>query len=97
MDAVRAGRSQLNESLIDVALECIKRTRLITDEVAHRGPITTKVNDLILALKAGGMSVTQKPNTTTQQKNENVSVKNATIADEKIEKQNSKVKISRDK
>ena len=96
LDAVRAGRSQLNESLIDVALECIKRTRLITDEVAHRGPITTKVNDLILALKAGGMSVTQKPNTTTQQKNENVSVKNATIADEKIEKQNSKVKISRD-
>ena len=42
------------------------------------------------------MSLTQKPNTTTQQKNENVSVKNATIADEKIEKQNSKVKISRD-
>jgi two-component system chemotaxis sensor kinase CheA len=96
LDAVRAGRSQLNDNLIDVALECVKRIRLITDEVAHRGPITIKVNDLILALKAGGESVTQKPNTTTQQKNENVSVKNATIADEKIEKQNSKVKISRD-
>ena len=60
LDAVRAGRSQLNENLIDVALECVKRIRLITDEVAHRGPITIKVNDLILALKAGGMSVTQK-------------------------------------
>ena len=50
LDNVRSDKIILDAQLIDTSLECIKRIGIITDEVAHRGPIKTKINDLILAL-----------------------------------------------
>ena len=50
LDNVRSDKLILDAKLIDTSLECIKRIGIITDEVAHRGPIKTKINDLILAL-----------------------------------------------
>ena len=50
LDDVRSDKLILNARLIDISLECIKRIGIITDEVAHRGPVKTKINDLILAL-----------------------------------------------
>ncbi len=50
LDNVRSDKLILNARLIDISLECIKRIGIITDEVAHRGPVKTKINDLILAL-----------------------------------------------
>ena len=50
LDNVRSDKLILDARLIDISLECIKRIGIITDEVAHRGPIKTKINDLILAL-----------------------------------------------
>ena len=51
LDNVRAGNLSLTSSLIDLALNCIKRITLITNEVAGRGPVTTPVNDLVGQLK----------------------------------------------
>ena len=53
LDEVRSNRRQLTPGLIDISLVCIKRINEITDEVASRGPIMTKVNDLILSLQSG--------------------------------------------
>jgi len=53
LDQVRSGLKALSPNLIDVALACIKRINDITQEVASRGPINTKVNDLIAFLKSG--------------------------------------------
>lgn len=53
LDQVRSGLKALTPNLIDVALACIKRINDITQEVASRGPINTKVNDLIAFLKSG--------------------------------------------
>tara|TARA_B100001093_G_scaffold24738_1_gene21877 strand:+ start:3869 stop:6829 length:2961 start_codon:yes stop_codon:yes gene_type:complete len=53
LDQVRSDRKTLTPSLIDLALACIKRIHNITHEVASRGPINTKVNDLIAFLKSG--------------------------------------------
>ena len=50
LDNVRSDKLILNARLIDISLECIKRIGTITDEVAHRGPVKTKINDLLLAL-----------------------------------------------
>ena len=50
LDFVRSDKLILDARLIDISLECIKRIGIITDEVAHRGPVKTKINDLILAL-----------------------------------------------
>ena len=50
LDNVRSDKLVLDARLIDISLECIKRIGVITDEVAHRGPVKTKINDLILAL-----------------------------------------------
>ena len=50
LDNVRSDKLILNARLIDISLECIKRISIITDEVAHRGPVKTKINDLILTL-----------------------------------------------
>jgi len=50
LDSVRSDKLILDARLIDISLECIKRISIITDEVAHRGPVKTKINDLILAL-----------------------------------------------
>ena len=50
LDNVRSDKLILDAKLIDTSLECIKRIGIITDEVAHRGPIKTKINDLILYL-----------------------------------------------
>ena len=50
LDNVRSDKLALDARLIDISLECIKRIGIITDEVAHRGPVKTKINDLILAL-----------------------------------------------
>ena len=51
LDLVRSGDLSLNASLIDLALDCIKRINRITEEVAGRGPIKTVINDLIHRLK----------------------------------------------
>lgn len=51
LDNVRAGNLSLTSNLIDLALNCIKRITLITNEVAGRGPVTTPVNDLVSQLK----------------------------------------------
>ncbi len=53
LDNVRSDKIMLDARLIDISLECIKRIGIITDEVAHRGPIKTKINDLIHALISG--------------------------------------------
>ena len=53
LDEVRSDLKTLTPNLIDIALACIKRIHDITHEVASRGPITTKVNDLIAFLKSG--------------------------------------------
>jgi two-component system chemotaxis sensor kinase CheA len=50
LDNVRSDKIMLDARLIDISLECIKRIGIITDEVAHRGPIKTKINDLLHAL-----------------------------------------------
>ena len=50
LDNVRSDKIVLDARLIDISLECIKRIGIITDEVAHRGPIKTKINDLLYAL-----------------------------------------------
>lgn len=52
LDQVRSDLKALTPGLIDVALACIKRIHDITQEVASRGPINTRVNDLIASLKA---------------------------------------------
>ncbi|NCX28963.1 MAG: hypothetical protein EBX20_09975, partial [Rhodobacterales bacterium] len=53
LDNVRSDKIMLDARLIDISLECIKRIGIITDEVAHRGPIKTKINDLLHALISG--------------------------------------------
>ncbi|MEK9914405.1 MAG: ATP-binding protein, partial [Paracoccaceae bacterium] len=53
LDNVRSDKIMLDARLIDISLEFIKRIGIITDEVAHRGPIKTKINDLIHALISG--------------------------------------------
>ena len=53
LDEVRSDKKRLTPNLIDVALACIKRISEITHEVASRGPIKTKVNDLVALLKGG--------------------------------------------
>ena len=53
LDQVRSDLKALTPNLIDVALACIKRINAITQEVASRGPINTKVNDLIALLRSG--------------------------------------------
>ena len=50
LDNVRSDKLILDARLIDISLECIKRISIITDEVAHRCPVKTKIHDLILAL-----------------------------------------------
>ena len=57
MDNVRSDQLILDARLIDISLECIKRIGIITDEVAHRGPVKTKINDLILALTSNDDTV----------------------------------------
>ena len=57
LDNVRSDKFILDARLIDISLECIKRIGIITDEVAHRGPVTTKINDLILALTSSDDTV----------------------------------------
>ena len=57
LDFVRSDKLILDARLIDISLECIKRIGIITDEVAHRGPIKTKINDLILALTSNDDSL----------------------------------------
>ena len=57
LDFVRSDKLILDARLIDISLECIKRIGIITDEVAHRGPVKTKINDLILALTSNDDSV----------------------------------------
>ena len=57
LDNVRSDKIMLDARLIDISLECIKRIGIITDEVAHRGPIKTKINDLIHALISGDDAV----------------------------------------
>ena len=66
LDNVRSDKLILDAKLIDTSLECIKRIGIITDEVAHRGPIKTKINDLILALTPEDPDV----NAETENKNE---------------------------
>ena len=51
LDEVRSNRKTLDANMIDVALDCVKRIHNITEEVASREPINTKVNDLILKLR----------------------------------------------
>ncbi len=60
LDNVRSDKFILDARLIDISLECIKRIGIITDEVAHRGPIKTKINDLILALTSDDPDVNIK-------------------------------------
>ena len=57
LDNVRSDKLMLDARLIDISLECIKRIGIITDEVAHRGPIKTKINDLLHALISGDDAV----------------------------------------
>ena len=57
LDNVRSDKIMLDARLIDISLECIKRIGIITDEVAHRGPIKTKINDLLHALITGDDAV----------------------------------------
>ncbi len=57
LDNVRSDKFILDARLIDISLECIKRIGIITDEVAHRGPVKTKINDLILALTSNDDTV----------------------------------------
>ena len=57
LDSVRSDKIMLDARLIDISLECIKRIGIITDEVAHRGPIKTKINDLLHALISGDDAV----------------------------------------
>ena len=57
LDNVRSDKIMLDARLIDISLECIKRIGIITDEVAHRGPIKTKINDLLHALISGDNAV----------------------------------------
>ena len=57
LDNVRSDKLILDARLIDISLECIKRIGIITDEVAHRGPVKTKINDLILALTSNDETV----------------------------------------
>ena len=57
LDNVRSDKIMLDARLIDISLECIKRIGIITDEVAHRGPIKTKINDLLHALISGDDAV----------------------------------------
>ena len=57
LDNVRSDKIVLDARLIDISLECIKRIGVITDEVAHRGPVKTKINDLILALTSNDDTV----------------------------------------
>ena len=57
LDNVRSDQLILDARLIDISLECIKRIGIITDEVAHRGPVKTKINDLILALTSNDDTV----------------------------------------
>ena len=57
LDNVRSDKLILDARLIDISLECIKRIGIITDEVAHRGPVKTKINDLILALTSNDDTV----------------------------------------
>ena len=66
LDNVRSDKLILDARLIDISLECIKRISIITDEVAHRGPVKTKINDLILALTSDDPGV----NIETENKNE---------------------------
>ena len=66
LDNVRSDKLILNARLIDISLECIKRINIITDEVAQRGPVKTKINDLILALTSDDPGV----NIETENKNE---------------------------
>ncbi len=57
LDNVRSDKLILDARLIDISLACIKRIGIITDEVAHRGPVKTKINDLILALTSNDDTV----------------------------------------
>ena len=57
LDNVRSDKIMLDARLIDISLECIKRIGIITDEVAHRGPIKTEINDLLHALISGDDAV----------------------------------------
>ena len=57
LDNVRSDKIVLDARLIDISLECIKRIGIITDEVAHRGPVKTKINDLMLALTSNDDTV----------------------------------------
>ena len=68
LDEVRSNRKTLDANMIDVALDCVKRIHNITEEVASREPINTKVNDLILKLRgnvASSISVKKSTNTDT--------------------------------
>ena len=53
LDDVRSQKRKLDVEIIDIALNCVNTIKLITDEVAYRGPIKTKVNHLIHRLKFG--------------------------------------------
>ena len=66
LDNVRSDKLILDARLIDISLECIKRISIITDEVAQRGPVKTKISDLILALTSDDPGV----NIETENKNE---------------------------
>jgi chemotaxis protein histidine kinase CheA len=66
LDEVRSNRKTLDANMIDVALDCVKRIHNITEEVASREPINTKVNDLILKLRgnvASSISIKKSKNT----------------------------------
>ena len=66
LDEVRSNRKTLDANMIDVALDCVKRIHNITEEVASREPINTKVNDLILKLRgnvASSISIKKSTNT----------------------------------
>lgn len=65
LDSVRNDSLSLNASLIDLALNCIKRIEKITHEVAERGPVKTQVNDLIFKLKTNPVGE-EESNTTDQ-------------------------------
>lgn len=66
LDEVRSNRKTLDANMIDVALDCVKRIHNITEEVASREPINTKVNDLILKLRGNvASSITIKKSTNT--------------------------------
>ena len=67
LDEVRSNRKTLDANMIDVALDCVKRIHNITEEVASRELINTKVNDLILKLRGNvDSSISIKNSTNTE-------------------------------